>query len=117
MGKKENHVVHAELDDLLFVFGSALRYGLGRKSYAVGLISRFVKDNRSMLNEKWLINLLEDIKSYEEDKVRGWIHDDDCDYSDWMSLKATLRDEYISRNFEHDLFYHGLDYESPNTLE
>ena len=82
--------VNAELDDLLFVFGAALRYGLGRRTYATGLISEFIADNSSLINKKWQENYIQEIERYEKD--RG---DDECDYRHWMKLKNLLKNHKI----------------------
>lgn len=39
-----------------FMLDAAMRYALGRKSYDVGLVAGFIKDNLSVFNEKWLVN-------------------------------------------------------------
>ena len=110
MDNQKRHEVVGTLDDVLFIFGSALRYGLGRQTYATGLISEFLIDNAGLLNEKWLVNLLESIKNYEDDRGHNRrICDDACDYQSWMQLKAALRGEYQNRHFGHGLDYYELD--------
>ena len=110
MLEKGNHTLYGTYDDVQFIIGAALRYGIGRQSYAVGLIAKFIAENLSLLNEKWLANLLNDIKWYEEDRQKGFFSDADFDKSVWMNLKAAIRKEYESRGFEHSLDYHGLNY-------
>ena len=88
---------------------SRLAYGLGRATYATGLIADFLMDNLEILDEKWLVNLLQDLKRYEGDRESKWVQDHDCDYQHWMKLKAVLREEYKKRGFERDLRHHGLD--------
>jgi len=114
---KATHAVMADIDDLLFVFGSALRYGLGRRTYSTSLISGFITDNISLLNEKWFINFLRDINDYEETRIR-WSkykitndgeYDSICDYESWINLKATLVNEYEKRGFENSLAYYGIE--------
>lgn len=80
-------------DNLLFIFGAALRYALGRKSYATGLVSSFLIENVEMYNEKWLHNFLKDIEDYEMHRVPGQT-DHLCDYDGWMKLKAVLEERY-----------------------
>ena len=114
MLEKSSHTLFGTYDDVQFIIGSALRYGLGRQSYAVGLIADFIGDNLSLLNEKWLVNLLNDLKWYEEDRRNGMICDADYDLSTWMNLKAALRNEYESRGFKRSLEYHQLEYSFEN---
>lgn len=105
----EGSTVYGDLDDVLFIFGSALRYGLGRQTYSVGLISDFIRDNISLLNQKWLINLLEDIKDYEKDRADGRIHDSACDYDEWTKLRIILKEEYLRQELDPDLPHFKLD--------
>jgi len=107
--EKGKHELYGTYDDVQFIIGSALRYGLGRQSYAVGLIADFIGENLSLLNEKWMVNLLRDVQDYEKDRENGLIHDADYDLESWLKLKAALRNEFKSRNFERDLRYYGLE--------
>ncbi len=104
MENKDNTVeVKADLDDLLFVFGSALRYGLGRRTYATSLISSVLLDNLTLLNEKWTVNLLRDINGYELSRQGGHPKDDDCDFESWMELKRRLLVLYMERGYTHPM--------------
>ena len=97
--ENEAFEVKASLDDLLFMFGSALRYGLGRRTYATSLIPKVIKNNFSLLNEKWTINMLRDLSDYERDRIVWEYKDDDCDYQSWMGLKRQLMALYIQRGY------------------
>ena len=99
--EKEVFEVKANLDDLLFIFGAALRYGLGRQTYAPSLISGVIKDNLSLLNEKWTINLLRELEEYE----RNWVvfGNTDFNYSDWQELKQVLLESYKERGYTHSI--------------
>ena len=101
MNKDEKTVieVRTDLDDLWFMFGSALRYGLGRRTYATSLIPDVIKANLSLLNEKWTINLLRDLKDYERDRITWQYKDDICDYQNWMELKRRLSELYKERGY------------------
>ena len=105
----EGSTVYGDLDDLLFIFGSALRYGLGRQTYAVGLISKFIRNNLKLLNQKWLVNLLEDMKGYEKDRANGRIHDSACDYDEWTKLRIALKEEYLRQGLDPNLPHFRLD--------
>ena len=99
MKNKDNIVeVKADLDDLLFMLGSALRYGLGRQSYAPSLIIGVIKDNFALLNEKWTINLLRDLKEYKRDRVT-WNYKDDHNYEAWLELERQLMALYKEREY------------------
>jgi len=100
MEKKEKIEVFAKPDDLHFIFCSAIRYGLGRRTYATSLIPEFITDNLLVLNEKALVNLLADIKRYEEDRVVWEYKDDECDYRSWMEFKSALITEFKKRNYK-----------------
>ena len=91
--------IKANLDDLLFMFSAALRYGLGRRTYATGLISDVIKANLTLLNEKWTVNLLRDLNGYEKDRQSGYIKDDDCDYESWSNLKQKILTIYKERGY------------------
>jgi len=99
MEEKQKHEVFATLDDLLMMFGAALRYSMGRSTYITGVIPQFIIDNLPLCNEKWLKNFLDDCKRYEEDRKHGLIHDAGCDYDSWMELKAALHEEYQKRGY------------------
>jgi len=99
MEEKQKHEVIATLDDLLMMFGAALRYSMGRRTYITGVTPQFIIDNLPLCNEKWLLNFLDDFNRYEEDRKHGLIHDDGCDYDSWIELKAALREEYKKRGY------------------
>jgi hypothetical protein len=110
---KDKIEIRADLDDTLFVIGAALRYALGRRTYAVNLISSFIKSNLSLYNEKWLLNNLRDINDYEKQR-KNWNpeygkYDDDFDYEDWMNLKEALLNKYAKGNFEQPVQFHGIE--------
>ena len=99
MKNKDNIVeVKADLDDFLFMLGSALRYGLGRQSYAPEIIIRVIRDNFALLNEKWTINLLQDFKDYKRDRIT-WNYKDDHHYVKWLELECQLRALYEERGY------------------
>jgi len=118
MEKIKNEVI-ATKNDLFFMFGAALRYGLGRQSYATGLISQVIIDNLSLLDEHCIINLLRDINRYEEDRV-AWTssskekhgkYDGECDYIGWLDLKAKLIKEYDEKGTNTPLKTYGIKVE------
>lgn len=90
------HEVYGTQDNFYFMLDAAMRYALGRNSYDVGLIANFIKDNLFVFNEKWLVNIINDIKWYLDDRTNGKIDDDDCDCQIWLNLRKAVRDEYRS---------------------
>jgi hypothetical protein len=116
MSEKKKYEVLAELDDLLMMFGAALRYSMGRQTYITGATPGFIIDNLPLCNEKWLINFLEDCKRYEDDRASGLIHDNDCDYTHWMKLKAALVAEYKRRGYPRDHKHFRLEDDPRDTL-
>ena len=108
MEKKEIIPVFAEPDNLQYIFCSALRYGLGRRTFATLMIPEFIRDNLSLLNEKGLVNLLTDLRQYEQDRAAWEFKDEECDYRSWMGLKSTLVGEFEKRSYNlskyRDLF-------------
>ena len=94
---------------MLFVFCYALRYALGRETFASLTITDFLIENLKLFNEKWLVNLLRDITNYETDRANGLINDAKFDFQKWMELKNALTAEFNSRNFPRDLAYYRLD--------
>ena len=109
--EKINNTIYASTDDLLFMFGAALRYGLGRRTYATSLISGVIEDNISLINEKWFINFIRDINNYENDRLKwnnNFQFDDTCDYESWTNLKQKLICEYINRKYKHPLSHYSI---------
>ena len=118
MEKIKNEVI-ATKNDLFFMFGAALRYGLGRQSYATGLIPQVIIDNFSLLDENCIINLLRDINRYEQDRI-AWNtssedkygkYDGECDYVGWLDLKAKLIKEYDKKGIDTPLKAYGIEVE------
>ena len=117
---KDSITVYADSQDLQMVFGCALRYALGRKSMSTHLIPEFIKDNVGMLDQKWLINYLEDLCRYERDRDawgsdREYGYDGLSHYEGWLDLKKFLIDEYNSREFEEPVTYY--QYIKPSSLK
>jgi len=112
--KKEHIPVFANTQDLLMVFGCALRYALGRKTYVTSTIPDFIKDNVSLLDLKWFVNYLRDLCDYERNRDvwgadREYGYDHLCDYEGWLSFKKFLIDEYNKRGFKEPLAsYQGI---------
>ena len=62
-----------------------------------------------MFNEKWLVNIINDIEWYMDDREDGKVDDDICDHQIWLNLRAAVREEYRSRNFSKPSRYNMVD--------
>lgn len=69
--------------DFALVVGSALRYGLGRRTYITGTISQFIIDNIKLIPNDQKLVMIRDIKEKE-------YYGDDCDEENWMKLLSEL---------------------------
>jgi len=96
--EKKKFEMLGTLDDTLFVLGSALRYGIRRRTYATGLISGFLIDNLGLCNEKWIVNFWRDILEYERDRIDG-SSIEEYHHEDWMRLKKALQDIAAERGY------------------
>lgn len=103
------HEIYGTQNSLYFMLDAAMRYALGRKSHEVRLVAGFIKDNLPVFNEKWLVNIINDIQWYLDDRKNGKIDDDDCDHQIWLNLRETVREEYRSRNFSKPSRYNMVD--------
>ncbi len=80
-------------DNLKFalVVGSALRYGLGRKTYITGVISEFIINNIELIPDDQKAVMIRDIKQQE-------YYGDDCDEKNWMKLLKELENSIEKGN-------------------
>ena len=69
--------------DFALVVGSALRYGLGRRTYITGAISKFIIENIKLIPNDQKLVMIRDIKDKE-------YYGDDCDKENWRKLLAEL---------------------------
>jgi hypothetical protein len=100
MKNKDNILeVKADFDDLMCMFGGALRYGLGRQTYMPSLVVQVITDNIALYNKKWIVNLLNDLTRYEKDIESGWLKDEKHNFGQWMRLKHRLFQEYTARGY------------------
>jgi len=105
MNNKDNIVaVNAELDDLWFMFGSALRYDLKHQTYATSRVPGVIVANFALLDEKWTSNLLRDFSHYERNRaIWHSSADDDNNYENWMQLKRQLLTLYTERGYTRSI--------------
>ena len=52
--------------DFALVVGSALRYGLGRRTYITGVISKFIIDNIKLIPNDQKLVMIRDIKEKKD---------------------------------------------------
>ena len=80
-------------------FGSvcifALRYSMGRRTYAPSTVIGFIARNFESLDTVDLIVMLKDIEGY--DKMHKGDFGDDCDKLDWLRFKTELDTEIKKR--------------------
>ena len=99
MKKQENIVeVKADFDDLMCMFGGALRYALGSQTYMPGIVQDVIIANLPLYNEKWMINFLNDLVWYEKDIASG-LRKSDHHFQNWMNLKQKLLAAYTERGY------------------
>ena len=99
--KNKNNIVEvkADFDDLMCMFGGALRYALGRQTYMPGIVQEVIVDNLPLYNEKWVINFLNDLTRYEKDTDCDLQNNNDHHFQDWMNLKRKLLTVYMERGY------------------
>ena len=68
----------------------ALRYALGRRTYVTSEVSEFIMQNAEHINERICAVMLRDIDEYLQDRDKGLIKDDECDYQSWTKLAEYL---------------------------
>lgn len=71
----------------------ALRYALGRRSYMVGTVTRYIISEIPKLSDKCKKIMITDIEQAPS-------YGDDCDKEDWMLLLKKLREDI--GKVEHD---------------
>jgi hypothetical protein len=80
----ENH------HDTGFIVLSAVRYAMGRRSYAVGMIIEWVKEFWDKLTPNDQSHIARDVKEYMEgDRSKG----DDCDLVEWEDFNSWINNK------------------------
>lgn len=70
----------------------AVRYALGRRTYAVMSTCEYIKPLIKDLNDRTLYCMVKDIKAQEKEG-----YGDHCDYIDWMELLSLINKELSER--------------------
>lgn len=82
-------------DNFGMMLNWAVRYSLGRMTYAVSSTCQYIKPLVTQLNDKTLCVMHDDIVRQEK---FGYGHD--CDKENWLNLLAVLRAEMKRRGLE-----------------
>lgn len=61
------------------IVASALRYGLGRRTYITSVIPEFIIENMDILSDKIKKSMLEDIKDEERWRIWRWLWQEKLD--------------------------------------
>ncbi len=69
----------------------ALRYALGRRTYATLEVSEFIRENKQYISERVREVMLRDLKDYFASRKLGRVKDDGCDYASWTILYEFLK--------------------------
>lgn len=81
-------------DDLGMMLNWAVRYALGRRTYAVSATVDYIMPLVQDLNSKTLWCIERDIDDHIK---RGWSLGDDCDRENWMQLLRSVKEEIERR--------------------
>lgn len=77
-------------DDFGEMMNWAVRYALGRRTYAVSDICRYVKSVLPHLDYKTLHHMMRDIEEHENETSLFGGLGDECDKADWLALKEDI---------------------------
>lgn len=97
-------VIKGELDDYRNIMAMALRYALGRRTYATSEVPEFIMKNEEYINERICDVMLCDLHHYFEDRINFGAKDDDCDYRSWHKFKQYLLDLADKKQYKHPNF-------------
>lgn len=66
-------------DNSELIVASALRYGLGRRTYITSVIPEFIIENMDILSDKIKKSMIEDIKDQERWRIWRWVWQEKLD--------------------------------------
>lgn len=85
-----NNTMQKTINDSENDFGDimimALRYALGRRTYATKEVCDFIKQNKEYINERIKGVMVKDIINYRGLRIKGYIRDDKCDNDSFIDL-------------------------------
>lgn len=76
--------INGNKDDMSMILVSAERYAMGRRTYIVGWVCEFIKNNLHLLTEKDKRVMIRDIEN-------AISYGDECDKSEWLNLLEKLK--------------------------
>lgn len=82
------------LDDLMIC---SERYALGRRTYIVSTINKYIRGNIKKLSDRAIGCIERDIRERKNDPFCN-SYGDECDETDWMTTLNILQEEMRSRN-------------------
>ena len=85
----ETYPVRGSKNEIFLLFGSALRYSLGRKTYITDTVANLIRNNLHLFNKMDLNRLVDDIIREEQYNNLG---DDHIDKPIWLELKKDLKE-------------------------
>lgn len=86
-------------DDLCEMINWAVRYAIGRRTYAVSDTCRFVTKNIDKLNDHTLWCIVEDVNRAQHDKFyKEPLGDPVMDAPEWLKLRDMCKEKLKERN-------------------
>ena len=79
--------INGNKDDISMILVSAERYGMGRRTYIVGWICEFIRNNLHLLTEKDKFVMIHDIEN-------SISYGDECDKAEWLNLLEILKKDF-----------------------
>lgn len=84
------------MEDFESIIICAIRYALGRRTYIVGTVCRFVLKYLGKISDKSLYVIERDIR--EHGHIGSDAYGDKCDFDDWMKVLDAVRNEMNRRS-------------------
>jgi len=78
--------INGNKDDMSMILVSAERYAMGRRTYIVGWVCEFIRNNLQLLTEKDKQVMIRDIEN-------SISYGDECDKVKWLNLLEKLKIE------------------------
>lgn len=79
--------INGSKEDMSMILVSAERYALGRRTYIVGWVCEFIKNNLHLLTNKDRQVMIRDI----ENPIS---YGDECDKAEWLNLLEILKKDF-----------------------
>jgi len=82
--KEYKCTINGEKEDVSMILVSAERYAMGRRTYIVGWVCEFIRNNLHLLTEKDKTVMIRDIENPID-------YGDECDKAEWLNLLEILK--------------------------